>query len=173
MKIISIFAERLYAFHYPNETDNEYDRLMELWTDVLYLREYAKRNGINDTTKFIRDIRKDAEYIQDLIEYIAQNKGKLETLFKPLNDLETGIKVLSLQKGKIRHSYLRLYAIKIDENLFVIVGGAIKLTPTMKEHPDTQQEKIKLEQAKIYLQGEDIFDSDSFYELLMDNNNDK
>ncbi len=173
MKIVTIFAEKLYTFHYPNETANEYDRLMELWTDVLYLREYAKKNSIADTTKFIRDIRNDAEYIQDLIEKMANNKGKLDTFFKPLDDLETRIKVLSLQKGKIRQSYLRLYAIKVDENLFVIVGGAIKLAYTMKEHPDTQHEKVKLERAKNYFQSEQVFDIDSFYELLMENDNDK
>jgi hypothetical protein len=168
MKIVVIFAEKLYAFHYENESDNEYDRLMELWTDVVYLREYALKNGITDTTKFIREIRQDAERIQDLIEEIAKTNKKLEVFFKPLNDLESGFKLLSLQKGKIRQSFLRVYAIKIDEDLFVIVGGTIKITHKMSEHPDTQNEKIKLQKAKNYLQSEQIFDSDSFFELLYD-----
>lgn len=173
MKIVTIFAEKLYAFHYEDEADNEYDRLMELWTDVLYLREFARNNAIKNITGFTQAIIKDAEYIQDLIEEITQSKDKLETFFQPLDDLETRIKILSLQKGKIRKSYLRLYAIRIDENLFVIVGGAIKITHTMKEHKDTEHERRKLFQAKMYLQSENIFDSDSFYELLNYGNYDK
>jgi len=30
MRIVPIFDEELYAFHFEKETDNEFDRLMEL-----------------------------------------------------------------------------------------------------------------------------------------------
>lgn len=33
MKIVSIFAYRLFAFQYDGEGLNEYDRLMNLWGD--------------------------------------------------------------------------------------------------------------------------------------------
>lgn len=56
MKIICIFADHLFAFHYDNYGDNEYDRLMELWTEVEYLKNYAKQNNINDINSFINDI---------------------------------------------------------------------------------------------------------------------
>ena len=36
----------------------------------------------------------------------------------------------------------------------------------MKEHPDTEREKQKLQTAKMYLQQNYVFDSDSFYELI-------
>jgi hypothetical protein len=55
MKIVTIFADQLYAFHYMGEAENEYDRLMEQWTDVSYLRAYAKQNKIADVTNFVRD----------------------------------------------------------------------------------------------------------------------
>lgn len=41
MKIVSIFAERLFSFHYENEDSNEYERLLDIWTDVSYLMDYA------------------------------------------------------------------------------------------------------------------------------------
>ena len=164
MKIIPIFAEKLYAFQYNREAEDEYTRLRRLWIDVEYLRQYALQNNISDRRAFINEIRASAVYIADLVEDIIENKGKLEAFFKPLNNLESGIKVLSLQKG--RRYKLRIYAIKIDENLFVITGGAIKLVFRMNEHEDTQREKMKLMTAKTFLQHESVFDNDSFYELI-------
>lgn len=166
MKIVAIFAENLYAFQYENEVDNEYYRLMDLWADIVYLRQFAKENNITDFRKFITDIREDALYIDSLLTSIANgnNLSRLENFFVPLDDLETGTKTLSLRKGK-RYK-LRLYAVRIDENLFLITGGVIKIVHKMKEHPDTEREKQKLQTAKMYLQQNYVFDSDSFYELI-------
>jgi hypothetical protein len=166
MKIVAIFAENLYAFQYEGEASNEYYRLLDLWSDIVYLRQFAKENNITDFREFIRDIREDALYIDSLLTSIAKggNLVRLEDFFVPLNDLETGLKTLSLRKGK-RYK-LRLYAVRIDENLFLITGGVIKIVHKMKDHPDTQKEKQKLQTAKMYLQRNYVFDSDSFYELI-------
>ena len=42
MKIVNIFANKLFAFHYENYSDNEYERLMELWTNVNFLKFMLK-----------------------------------------------------------------------------------------------------------------------------------
>ncbi len=167
MKIVSIFAEKLYACQYKEETHNEFERLMYLWTDAVYLREYANQNGIEDKRRFVNEIRQDAEYIENLMATMTQRNQPLESFFKPLNNLESGVKVLSLQKG--RRYKLRIYAIKIDKDLCVITGGAIKLVFKMSDHPDTQREKDKLETAKAFFKRNGIFDNDSFYELLNEN----
>jgi hypothetical protein len=73
---------------------------------------------------------------------------------------------LSLQKGKLKKNGLRYYAIKIDENCFIITGGAIKMTQTMQEHPDSVNELLKLEKGKSFLIKNGIIDDASFYELL-------
>jgi len=174
MRIVNIFAENLFAFHYENEVFNEYERLMILWTDIEYLRTFAIRNNIKDRKLFVKNIRDDAEYIQDLMEEISNGKSKLEHFFRPLNDFETGERVLSLQKGKLKQCELRLYAVRIDNNLFVITGGAIKLQHIFKmdEHPDTQQEKVKMEKARDYLLENGVFNEDSFFELLNNNYDD-
>jgi hypothetical protein len=166
MRIVDIFAEHLFAFHYSNEVENEYDRLIENWTDVDYLRKYAKRNNVKDINKFVKDRLKDAEQIQDLLEEITSNKEPLEFYFKALSDSEIGVKILSLQKGKINNNGIRLYAIKIDENLFVITGGAIKMSQTMQAHDDSNQELIKIKKAKSFLLENGVVDIDSFYELI-------
>ncbi|OXB04391.1 hypothetical protein [Flavobacterium pectinovorum] len=170
MKIVDIFAPALFSFHYDEEVDNEYDRLMDNWTDVSYLRKYAISNAITDVTKFVNDRLRDAEEIQDLLDEITTNQQPLEYYFRPLFDNEGGIKTLSLQKGKIKKNGIRLYAVKIDENCFVITGGAIKMSQAMQDHADSNNELTKIKNAKDYLQENSVVDEDSFYELINEQN---
>ena len=166
MKIVSIFAANLYAFHYKDERDNEFTRLMELWTDMNYLRGFAKINDIKDVKKFVNDILSDAEDIDDFLYHLHENIASFGRYFEPLQ-LSEYTKVLSFQKGKIKKNQLRLYAIKIDENCFVITGGAIKMSQTMQDHPDTKIELKKLNAAKTFLESQCVFDADSFYEIIL------
>ena len=63
-----------------------------------------------------------------------------------------------------RPSWLRIYAIRIEVNLFVVCGGAIKLTPTMNTRDHLILELYKLECTRNYLQDEDD-DNLEFFEL--------
>jgi predicted DNA-binding WGR domain protein len=165
MKIVSIFEGRLFAFHYENEAKNEYDRLMDLWTNVSYLKSFAENNNVADLPKFIRLILQAAEEIQDFLESLNQENEPFGQYFEPL-EISEYAKQLAFQKGKIKKNQLRYYALKLDDNCFVITGGAIKMSQTMQEHPDTQKELTKLEQARKFLRSNGVFDDDSFFELL-------
>lgn len=174
MEILSIFDPQLFAFRYPNEEytrdkDTEYNRLKELWTDIEYLRNFAKRYEIEDIEEFIVEIGSQVEYIEDALYKIEHNLQILESFFKALDDNEMPGKTLSLQKGKGRKKGLglRLYAIRIDENMFVITGGAIKWRDKMNDQEETKLERIKLNQAKAYLEEQGIFDNDSFFEFYI------
>lgn len=169
MEIVTIFASSLFTFHYDEELDNEYDRLMDLWTDVNYLQAFAKRNKVKDVYGFIEDISGNAEEIQDFLDNISQNKEPFGYYFQPLQESENDKKILPLQKGKIRRNQLRLYAVKIDANCFVITGGAIKMIQKMEDHPDTEKELSKLKQARKYLTQKGVIDEDSFFELISEN----
>ena len=168
MKIISIFAEQLFSFHYDNEKDNEYGRLMDLWTDAGYLQSYAISNKVSDVYGFIDDVSEDAEQIQDFLENISQNNQPYGFYFEALQESERK-KPLSFQKGKIIKNRLRFYAIKLEDNCFVITGGAIKMSQQMQDHPDTDKELKKLSKARNYLSQNGVFDEDSFFELLNEN----
>lgn len=66
-------------------------------------------------------------------------------------------------KRKERHSsWLRIYAIRLSEGVYVITGGAIKLTFTMEERTHTKLELHKLERVRRFLLEEKIIDNDSF-----------
>lgn len=171
MKIVSIFADKLFSFVYKNEDEkyieNEYDRLIDLWTDIEYLWKYAKENGIKNIKKFVKDRLNDADNIQDLLEELTEADKTLDFYFQALKDNETGFKILALKKGKSsKWDGLRLYAIKIDNDCFVITGGAIKMSQTMQGHPDTMAELGKLNKAQTFLKENGVIDDDSFFEFL-------
>lgn len=175
MKIVSIFAHRLFAFQYEGQADNEYDRLLNLWTDTEYVQSFLNSNESDipqgkTKRQFVEYIREDAINIDEQLIKITETTDQLLShFFKPLHNYEYEHKVLSLQKG--RQHCLRLYAVKIDEDTFVITGGAIKLPlhHLMKDRDHTMVELQKLERAKSYLNENGIFDEDSFFEFLIEN----
>jgi hypothetical protein len=111
------------------------------------------------------EILDNANDIEDILIEIAEDDDRqFEEFFKPLHNQEYKVVQLSMQKG--RKNYLRLYALKIDENCFVITGGAIKFTHLMKERPHTLIELNKINKCKDFLKSNNVFDNDSFYEFI-------
>jgi hypothetical protein len=166
MKIVTIFETRLFAFHYDDEEENELERLMEKWSDVNYLYSYAKKNGISDVYGFTSNVKQDLECLEDLLLQIENGHFNLTDYFEPLGGKQFDSKILKLHKGKIPYNKLRLYGIKLADHCFVITGGAIKMSQTIQDHPDTMNELEKLLNAKKYLISNDVFDDASFYELI-------
>jgi hypothetical protein len=176
MKIVDIFAPKLYAFHYGNEKDNELDRLLELWNDTEYIYNFIKKNRqdispgitIPDLAEQIID---DANQIDETLCELSENTHKsLDEFFRPLDNMVYQWTLLSKEKGRIKRrgpgSYLRIYAIKIDSNIYVITGGAIKFTNLMQDRPHTKKELLKLDRCRNYINEHDVNDADSFYEFL-------
>lgn len=174
MKIVSIFAPKLFAFHYPSAKKNELKRLLDLWNQVSYVYQFVKQHEQDipsNTTlsALVSQILNDAKLIDatliNLTQKTGKNAPKLSTFFKPLHNTEYSIfKELSLRKGRV--NYLRIYAIKIDDDCFVITGGAIKLTHLMEDREHTKQELQKLENCKQYLKDNGVFDTDSLTDFL-------
>lgn len=165
MKIVAILADRLFALHCENEVDNEMDRLLELWTDPNHLQAYAKRNHVQDIYGFIDNVLENAEELDDLLAEIENDEEPFGRYFQPLQRSEYA-RVLSFQKGKIRNNYLRLYALRNDDDCYLITGGAIEMRQKMSDHPDTAKELAKLQNARSYLNQNGVFDQDSFLELI-------
>jgi hypothetical protein len=165
MKIIRIFAQNLFSFKFENEVLNEYERLLEMWNNPEYLLDFAEKNKSYlkgcSLEEFVECVLDDVLTLEYTLKQYAYS---LNSFFQPLDNNEIWARLLSLQKRRCR--YLRLYAIKIDDNMFVVTGGAIKLTRTMSEHPDTVIELAKMNRCKEYLKSEGIFDEYSFFETL-------
>jgi len=175
--IIPIIDGYLYSVKYDDEYDSEFDRLLELWNDPEYVDEYFETNKKFLYTEFWmqRDgltlknrIPEQAEHFENKILEFEEilnpdntdEEQTLDDLFQPLGTLEYERTTYQPSKGK-NDDYpfcLRLYAVRLHAQQYVITGGAIKLTQEMKDHPDTKLELQKLNMVKEYLL--DQFDHD-------------
>jgi hypothetical protein len=184
MKIINTFAivpESLYSVQYADEKPNEFRRLFQSWNDVEYLETFFNENKIDLERGFRKGLtvkeavlhtRKEARYLEQKLIQIAEN-GKtdrydtLSPLFKHLYD--NTIRIEEFEKNKAKGfrnpNWLRIYAIRLDANLFVISGGAIKLTQTMNEREHLQMELQKLDATQKYLREGDN-DAFELFELF-------
>ncbi|PKQ62777.1 hypothetical protein BZG02_11290 [Labilibaculum filiforme] len=171
MEIIPIFEENLYATKYSGESKDELERLFDLWDDIEHLNEFFEEHEADlgyfklSIEQAVQETRKEAEKLSDaLFNALSESPVQLETLFRNLDNKE--IQTISLSKQKSKRRWLRLYAIRIDKDVYLITGGAIKLTHKMDEREHTDNELSKLEICKSYLQENNVFDDDSFKEML-------
>ena len=168
----------LWAVRYDNCLDNVLDTILDQWNDVIWLRSFFKQNiedltsyfKITDVNEAIYDTIEDSERLQCLIMDISPN-ADLDKIFRPLENMRASEVMLSKEKAKVRNnprhaSWLRIYAIKLDPGIYIITGGAIKLTRTMQEREHTLVELARMEKVRRYLLDNDITDVDSFNDYL-------
>jgi hypothetical protein len=164
MKIVDIFAvvnNSLFSVQYEGEGINEFRRLLTLWNDIEYLRSLLNEHSKDLETDFWGDIsvrqaalniRRDASNLErKLIELakegLTNRYETLSQLFKPLDDRSTGQRDFENHKsyGIAKPSMIRLYAIRLDNNRYVISGGAIKLCKGMeREHLQYELRKLQV-----------------------------
>lgn len=72
----------------------------------------------------------------------------------------------SLNSGIKHASWLRIFAIKLEPGIYVITGGAIKLTRAMQEREHTLRELAKMEKVRSHLLTNNIVDKDSFDDYM-------
>lgn len=98
--------------------------------------------------------------------------GYLDYLFRPLENQRIHEMLLSREKAKgkrssTHNSWLRIYAIKLDEGTYLVTGGAIKLTHLMAEREHTLNELRKMEMVRNYLLDNGVRDADGIKEDLL------
>lgn len=170
--------ERLWATRYDGCADNVLDSLFEQWNDVVWLRDFFKANWddlfsyfkITDVNDAIYDTIEDSDRLQCLILDISPD-ADLDKIFRPLENSRYADILLGKEKAKLqvntRHaSWLRIYAIKLEPGIYVITGGAIKLTRTMQEREHTLRELGKMEQVRNFLLDHGVVDKDAFVDYM-------
>lgn len=188
MKVIRIFDEIsgcVYGVQYEHEEHSTYATLFINWTDVEYLEEFFESHkndlqsgfyGTISVEEAVLQTLDEAEQLRQRLLQFAQQGNvdpyfALQTIFKPLknkNEHPIPFYQKTKLKGRLPKSWLRIYAIRIDVHLFVITGGAIKLTPTMNERDHLLKELEKLEIVKEYLLERDLLDKDDFVYLELE-----
>lgn len=170
--------EHLWAVRYDGCLDNILDTILNQWNDVSWLRSFFKDNitdlasyfKITDVNQAIYDTIEDSERLQCLIMDINPN-ADLDKIFRPLENNRISEMILGKEKARLRDtqrhaSWLRIYAIKIEPGIYVITGGAIKLTRTMQEREHTLIELARMEKVRRYMIDNQIIDMDSFKDYL-------
>lgn len=181
MKLVSIFEVRknkLYAIKFNDKHPDEFRKAFKQWNDVEYLEDFFEENISDLNQEFwhyltveeavLRTIEESKDFERYIIKAIkagGENKEcNLNNLvFKPLNKYETQIEYQkSKSYGTERKSWLRIYAIRVCANVFVVTGSAIKLTATMNDREHTFNELKKMENVVKYLKQNNIIDEDDF-----------
>lgn len=108
--------------------------------------------------------------MQCLILDIAPD-ANLDNIFRPLENHRISEILLGKEKARLRDtdrhpSWLRIYAIKLEPGIYIITGGAIKLTRTMQEREHTLVELARMEKVRRFLLDNDVADTDSFKDYL-------
>lgn len=186
MKIVPIFAQEnenkgLFSIQFDGESEDELTKCMDNWFDVEYLDSFftthkndlnsdhygKNRISISDAISFTRE---EAYELFERLQNLANNKalkGKAQALsvaFKPLDNGEITPQDLQEKKGKsrVKERWLRIYAIGISPDTFIVTGGAIKLVHKMNERQHLRDELKKLKKVKSYLVKKKIIDQADF-----------
>ncbi len=172
--------DHLWAVKEPDKELDELALLFEQWNDADYLFRFFKENiddlksyfKIERISQAIQDTFEDSDVLEELILTFPYTE-ELDTLFRPLDVSDTRSMELTRQKARNwereRHdSWLRIYAIRLEPNVYVITGGAIKLTKAMQDKEHTMIELNKLNKCKEFLKRHGVFDKDSFIDLNME-----
>ena len=177
LEIIEIYKNHSYSFQYKNVWGNEFDRLFTEWNQTDKLVQFMQENepylsnkeiwgtilSVEDAAKRARD---EANELEDLFEELNENtqNGKTpdyDTHFKYLNgkyfyELEL---IPMKSYGPYRPSMLRIYAIKLESNLYIITGGGIKLADSIQNSPGLKEHIIKnIDKALQFLKENNICD---------------
>lgn len=180
MTIDTIVPDKLWAVRYDEDNDNALVKTISSMLDP------------ENRLRFFEDNKKDLEYYKltveeaveqtmnellEIVDYLYVRTDRIEDFFHSLNDAETnqGSRPLPQSKGYIPQSMgkglLRIYAIKLEPNYYVVTGGAIKLTRAMQDRPHTYQELVNLGKCRDFLIQQGVIDKDSFIDSEIINSN--
>lgn len=170
--------KRLWAVKYDGKKDNCFDLLFSSRYDMNSLRSFFQEN-IADLSSFfhIKDVYEavietidKAKRLERVMMDIAPD-ANLDLLFRHLENSRFSEMALGKEKaygdgGRRHRSWLRIYAVKIEHGVYLVTGGAIKLTAKMEEWRHTMEKLAKLERVRNFLLDSGVFDLDGFNDYI-------
>jgi hypothetical protein len=190
MKIVRIFGpgqskeegEGLWSLEYEGRALNEFERLLDCWQDPEYMYSFCREHIADIQKKFgcaidaesaANELMDEADELLTLLVRLAKRQqfdGILQHVFRPLNNFETNITVLQLSKASTktkdrREPKLRVYAVRMGENSYLVTGGAIKLTDRMEDRDHTKKELARLKLVRDWLKKEGIYYPEDLIDL--------
>jgi len=166
----TIIENSLYAILWEGEEYNSLDQMVISYNDAEFLNEYFNKHAekltyyVNPSytpqDAAIRTRREATALTQELkalaTEGLTKDGHSLDDIFEPLHAVgaynhpryHTDVKAKGYSD---KAPWLRVYAVRCDDNLYVITGFGLKLVQDMRDDPDLVIELQKLESATYYL----------------------
>lgn len=178
MDIIAIFPPYIYSIKYDDRNENEYDRLFDEWNDVTAVLDFLMKHKdmlkasvwkkVSEPELAARQVLDEAEALEKLFEelYIHTAKGEESDFDSHFHYLDGKYKFeLEYEPmksyGSKQPSLLRMYAIKMDRNTYLITGGGIKLGASIQDSPGLQDHVIQdIDKVRGWLKENGILDAD-------------
>ncbi|MBR6042730.1 MAG: hypothetical protein IKP37_08870 [Paludibacteraceae bacterium] len=168
MDLISIFADKIWSVRYDGDEDSIFEILYDRFTDVEFLHNFYKKHitEINNSIwknrteeEFVEEVTREADSFFERLEQIDKDGSySFDCEFMPLSNNPKSLEwVFEKQKAKGKGpnyswpSYLRLYAVKIDKNKYIITGGGIKLVRCMQDSSYLVEELKKIDKVIKWL----------------------
>ncbi len=181
MEIVDIFVVEkgsLYAVMFDGFDCDEFALAFRNWGDIEYLEDFFESHKYDLLLGDYKDIAVEEAILKTVeeslsfeskIRKVAQkgsfaNKTSLQDLiFYPLKKNDTKYLLQeSKAYGSNEKSWLRIYAVRISPNRYVVSGSAIKLRDTMRDAENTKKELLKLELTSRYLKDLGYLTDDDF-----------
>ena len=111
----------------------EVEKISESEKTALYSISFEK-DGTTEFEKFVEEFEQNAKYNRDYQRIIAAlqailNLGALERFFRPEGKIKDSVAAIPIEGGK-----LRLYCLRISEQIVILGNGGVKTTRTYEEN---------------------------------------
>lgn len=170
MEIVEIHKPYLYSIKFEEEELDEFNRLLEEWSDVESVKDFIDSNKevynsylarfFTDTFEAADQVAEEAYAMELYFEELKENLDSgqypgFDDYFKFLEGkYECEMRYIPM-KGYgegFRPSLIRFYAIKIKPNVYVIATGGIKLGRSIQDSPRLKDYIIKkIDNVRNYL----------------------
>ena len=111
----------------------EVEKISESEKTALYSISFEK-DGTTEFEKFVEEFEQNAKYNRDYQRIIAAlqailNLGALERFFRPEGKIKDSVAAIPIEGGK-----LRLYCLRISEQIVILGNGGVKKTRTYEDN---------------------------------------
>ena len=109
-------------------------------------------DGTTEFEKFVAEFEMNASYNQDYQRIIAALQailriGALERFFRPEGTMNDSVQALPIESGK-----LRLYCLRLSDQIVILGNGGVKTTRTYQENPRLYGYVLDLQRFERILQ---------------------
>lgn len=180
MEIVAIFPPYIYSIQHDGRSENEFDRLFDEWNDVTHVVQFMEANSAYLNADIWHNIRQPEDAAAQVLDEAAQLEALFNVLYENASNGEKPdfdshfhlfegkykyeVKMPPMKSyGTIHPSLLRIYAIKMAGNTYLITGGGIKLSDKIQNSPELKDHIIQeIDQTREFLKANGIMDSSDF-----------